>query len=210
MWASLQPALLPGNSCSLHLPALHGGYLRKVRVTPPFQERESALLWQNVRVGLNQPDSFLSVNMCMSFLVKYTLTQGGKQDMTQSAKFLYTSEIILIRVGPNQGFSQILPVIGACKHLCQVSSASHVGSTDAVKATVMFTKQTPRHKHRGEAIVDGLLTESNNVQLWRLSWKRALFLPQSKMCQNEFMHLIKGCCSEPPSWPLQHCYTPDV
>lgn len=108
---------------------------------------------------------FLSVNMCMSFLVKYTLTQGGG-DTTQSAK--YTSHIILVRFQPDP------PSYQGMEHLCQASSAPCVWSTDAVKANVMFTKQTPRHKHGGEAMVDGLLTESNNVQLSRLSWKRAL------------------------------------
>lgn len=37
MWANLQPASLPGNSCSLHLPALLDGYLRKACATPSFQ-----------------------------------------------------------------------------------------------------------------------------------------------------------------------------
>lgn len=42
MRANLQAALLPGNSCSLHLPALHGGYLRKVCATPSFHEERLA------------------------------------------------------------------------------------------------------------------------------------------------------------------------
>lgn len=42
MRANLQPALLPGNSCSLHLPALHDGYLRKVCATPSFQKERLA------------------------------------------------------------------------------------------------------------------------------------------------------------------------
>lgn len=49
MPANLQPALLPENSCSLHLPAPHGGYLREVRPTPPFQERSSFVMSEEFR-----------------------------------------------------------------------------------------------------------------------------------------------------------------
>lgn len=59
MPANLQPALLPENSCSLHLPAPHGGYLREVRPTSPYQERSSFVKRRrNFRFWRNLCESF--------------------------------------------------------------------------------------------------------------------------------------------------------
>lgn len=85
MRANLQPALLPGNSCSLHLPALHDGYLRKVCATPSFREERLASFVVTDTLSfsfffMNSQSNHPPLNApvlecaCITFLLIFTLT----------------------------------------------------------------------------------------------------------------------------------------
>lgn len=113
-WANLQPALLPGNSCSLHLPALHGGYLRKACTTPSFQERDwVALLWQRGASGslrFTKKPCLVWKYLWISPLVKFT----GQQIALNAP-----NEIILIWAGYKQRHQSGQSLLGnrTLKHL---------------------------------------------------------------------------------------------
>lgn len=149
--------------CQLFMAATWG------KRAPPLQFQEWGSFVKTERIFTfwwNQWESFpclYTVYAGMFFSVEMHTDTGKRRKEKHSQHiFLYTSEIILIRVGHNWSkqsphFSQFLPVNGACEHLCQVSSAfsnSLCWSTDAVKR-VSCLRSTPNTNttvhYRGEA-----------------------------------------------------------
>lgn len=91
MPANLQPALLPENSCNLHLPDSHGGYLREVCTIPPFQERRSFVMTEREE---------FKVLMKSMWIIPIHFSDERSTDTgkgSQSAKL--TFQMIFIRIG---------------------------------------------------------------------------------------------------------------
>lgn len=194
--ANLQPALLPGNSCSLHLPALHGGYLRKVCATPSFRERDRvALLWQRGASGSHK----FTKKPCLVWKdVGEIHTDALKQRNTpgQQIALNAANEIVLIRAGYKQRHQSGQSLLGnrTLKHLFIYSQPFINTLCCSTDAEHMFRRQNAALPDGGKAsggwvwhsrnpIICDFLQAAGGEKTWAP-------LPVSMLCRAEAMQFV--------------------
>lgn len=146
-WEQLQP---PSASSSWRLPEGSASHPSSLKSEAPLLRQRGFSLFDEI----SENPSLVCIQYMRACLHCWNAHWHRKKKRKKHSQhiFLYTSEIILIRVGHNWSkqspdFSQILPVNGACEHLCQVSSAlsnSLCWSADAVKRVSCLRSKTPQ------------------------------------------------------------------